>query len=371
MNHKIILFAFTLLFFSTDLTAQNQLLKPGFEAAEYLDLIAVSDATNKDSIQTGTSTGSTLKYELLYRSPEVGLKNRWDLWLRNDQVAVISIRGTVGHPASWIENFYAAMVPAKGEISTSSDSVFRYTFSQDPKAMVHVGWTVGLAYMAPFMAEKIHDLMAEKNIRNLIIVGHSQGGALTYLTTSYFYYLSQQGQLPGKLNIKAYCSAAPKPGNMFYAYDFDYITRQGMGFNVVNAADWVPETPPTVQTFSDINPTNPFYDAETLLGKQKWPANWYLKSVYKKMKKTPKKTMLRYQKYFGHKIFTQAHKYLPGLREPEYSSGSNYMRAGSPVVLMPDADYYLKYPENPKKVFVHHSFEAYKYLLEKIYQTGN
>ena len=371
MHTSKILFSITLLFLSFAFTAQSQNLKPGFDALEYLDLLQIFEATNNDSTQTGTTKGSTLQYELLFKSPEVGLKNRWDLWLRNDQVAVISIRGTVGHPASWMENFYSAMVPAKGEIKTSKDSTFRYTLSEDPKAMVHVGWTLGLAYMAPYMAEKIRKLMAEKNIHNLIIVGHSQGGALTFLTTSYFYYLSQQGQLPGKLNIKTYCSAAPKPGNLFYTYDFDYISRQGMGFNVVNAADWVPETPPTVQTFTDLNPTNPFSDAETLLGKQKWPVSWYLKSVYKKLKKSPNKSLHLYQKYYGHKVFTQVHKFLPGLQEPEYANSFNYMKAGGPIVLMPDSAYYKIYPEISKNSFIHHSLDAYRYLVNKIYIKEN
>ena len=50
------------------------------------------------------------------------------------------------------------------------------------------------------------------------------------------------------LNIKTYCSAAPKPGNLFYAYDFEHITEGGWAFNVVNSADWVPELPSTTQT---------------------------------------------------------------------------------------------------------------------------
>jgi hypothetical protein len=266
-----------------------------------------------------------------------------------------------------MENFYAAMVPAQGEIKINATETFHYKLAADPKATVHAGWTVGLAHLAPDMTEKIRGLMEENKISALIITGHSQGGALAFLATSYFHYLSESGSLPGKIPVKAYCSAAPKPGNLYYAYDFDYITRNGMGFNIINGADWVPETPPSVQTFSDINPTNPFKNATTLLGKQKWPANWYLNSVYKKLKRTPNKTLHRYEKYFGHKIYGQVRKTLPGLQEPIYAGSSNYMRAGSPIVLMPDEAYYQKFPDTTSKVFLHHGYEPYLYLLHKIY----
>jgi Lipase (class 3) len=354
-----------LLFFITSMAQSN--LSSGFDPAEYEDLLDINQVAHKDSINPGLTAGKQHLYTMLFRSPELGLKNRWDLWLRDDLVAVISIRGTVQHAASWMANFYTAMVPASGEIRVNPQTIFTYKLANDPKATVHVGWTVSLAHIAPMMVEKLKSLVQEKQVRQLIVTGHSQGGALTFLTTSYLYYLSEAGQLPAKLTIKAYCSAAPKPGNIFYAYDFDFITRNGMGFNVVNAADWVPETPPTVQTFNDINPTNPFYNATTLLGKQKWPANWYLKSTYKKIRRSPDKTMRRYEKYFGHKIYTQVRKTLPDLQEPAYAGSSNFMRTGIPIVLVPDKEYFEKFPEDPNKVFIHHLFDPYRYLLHKYY----
>jgi hypothetical protein len=43
------------------------------------------------------------------------------------------------------------------------------------------------------------------------------------------------------------------------------------------------------------------------------------------------------------------------------------MRAGSPIVLMPDEAYYQKFPDTTSKVFLHHGYEPYLYLLHKIY----
>lgn len=352
---------------SLTLQGLAQSLRPGFDPAEYEDLLRINFSINKDTANAGFPKGKQHRYQLVYRSGELGLKNMFELWLRDDQVALLSIRGTVQHPASWMENFYSAMIPAQGEIRINPDTVFAYKLSQDSKATVHVGWATGLAHMAPVMTAQLVRLMQEKQVRELLVAGHSQGGALSFLTASYFYYLSADGKLPGSLRIKAYCSAAPKPGNMFYAYDFDYCFRNGMGFNVVNAADWVPETPPSIQTFHDINQVNPFYNASTLIGKQKWPANWYLNSVYRKLKKSPNKTLGRYQKYFGHKVFTQVHKYLPTLQEPDYAPSSNYMRAGIPIVLQPDSAYYAKFPNNPDKVFIHHMLDPYIHLLHQSY----
>jgi hypothetical protein len=34
-----------------------------------------------------------------------------------------------------------------------------------------------------------------------------------------------------------------KTGNLYFAYDFDYITRGMKAFTIVNTDDWVPETP--------------------------------------------------------------------------------------------------------------------------------
>ena len=45
---------------------------------------------------------------------------------------------------------------------------------------------------------------------------------------------------------------------MYYAYDFDFITRDGYGYRVANTLDWVPETPLTSQTATDFNRINPF-----------------------------------------------------------------------------------------------------------------
>ena len=365
MLTKKILFLSTLLFITVSLSAQK--LKPGFDPIEYLDLLQVSEATHKDSMLPGVVKGTGLKHELIYRSPEVGLKNRWEYWQREDGIGVISIRGTVQHASSWMENFYAAQVPATGTLQINDSTIFKYKLSNDEKASVHAGWTLGLAFLGPDITSMITRMYNEKGINQFIIMGHSQGGALAFLVTSYLHYLEGSNGLPQGLNFKTYCSAAPKPGNMYYAYDFDFITRYGKGFTVVNTSDWVPETPFSVQTLGDFSPGNPFTDISSLLGSQKAVVRWYLKSMYNKMDRGTRKAQERIEKYLGHKVYSQVKKVLPQFKEPEYAGTVNYMRAGIPIVLQPDAEYKTAYPDDPKKAFMHHGFKPYEMMIKKYY----
>ena len=295
------------------------------------------------------------------------MRNRWDLWVRGDRhVAIIALRGTIDDKLSWLENFYAAMAPAAGSVQLSDSVTFDYRLSADDKAMVHVGWLLGLAYLSPTLVEQVRRVYAG-GIREFIIFGHSQGAALAFLTRSYFYYLQQQGGLPADILFKTYCSAAPKPGNLFYAYDFDFVTRGGWAYTVVNAADWVPETPFTIQTMSDLNPVNPFTHIDKAFQKQAFFVKLYIKGKYNTLQRRSRKAQKATQSVLGDMVYKQVKRSLPGLREPVYAGGSNYQRAGVPIVLEPDSAYYRRFPNDPEKIFLHHGFEAYAWLASKYY----
>ena len=342
-------------------------LRPGFDGKEYLGLLSYAYHGRPAPDTAGAGMVSE-RYSLAYRSAEVGMRNRWDLWLRDDQqVAVISIRGTINDRLSWLENFYAAMVPATGSVQLSDSVKFDYRLSMDDKATVHVGWLLGLAYLAPTIVEQVRRVYA-RGIHAIVIFGHSQGGALAFLTRSYLYYLQQQGQLPQDIVFKTYCSAAPKPGNLFYAYDFDFITRGGWAFTVVNAADWVPETPFSVGTLADLNPVNPFTNVDKAFQKQAFFVRLYIEGKYNKLRRSTKKAQEAMQEILGGMVFKAIKGSLPGLREPVYSGSSDYQRAGVPIVMEPDPTYYQLFPNDPGKIFVHHSFEAYSWLASKYYR---
>jgi hypothetical protein len=345
---------------------QAQSLKPGFSGPEYLEMLRITGRIN-DTTLAKEKTPPPLQYKLAYRSPVVGLMNQWDLWLRKDEkVGVISIRGTTQDLASWLENFYAAMVPAAGETQVNDSTRFSYKLAESPAATVHVGWLIGIAHLAPSIAEHIK-VYRRQGVKEFIIIGHSQGGALAFLLRSWLHYQTAAGALPNDITFKTYCSAGPKPGNMYYGYDYDFITRDGWGFNVVNAVDWVPETPFSLQSLKDFNEANPFVNVGAALKKQKMLVRWYLNHAFNSMNRISLRSQKRFRKYLGKTVYTQVKKYLPQLKEPVYAPGSNYMRAGSPVILMPDEDYKKEFVFDGKNVFIHHMPLAYYKLAMKWY----
>jgi len=352
--------------FSSNASISQSKLQPGFSGKEYAELLSLSyfGSSIADSAER---TKARDPYHLEYTSAEVGLLNRWSFFLRDDNVAVINIRGTVQRLASWLENFYAVMIPATGSLQLDDSTTFNYQFSSDAKAMVHAGWTIGLAYLAADIEGKINDYYRQKHVKEFLLFGHSQGAAITFLLRSFLEYEKQKGKIPSDIVFKTYCSAAPKPGNLYYAYDFDFITRNGRAFTVVNTADWVPETPFSIQTINDFNPTNPFSQIKQIIKKERFIVRLAVKKVYRKLNKSTEKAQKKFEKALGKPIYKQVKKILPQLREPAYAKGNNYMRTGSPIILLPDEDYRKQFPESDTNFFTHHSFKPYYMLVRKYY----
>ncbi len=356
---------FFLVFFTClNASLRAQQLKPGFDAAEYSAILKLPQ--NGDSAAVSKApTG----YAHLYTSPEVGFYNRWSLWKRQDGVAIIQIRGTIGKTESWLANFYAAMIPAHGvlQLNDSTKFVYRLTRDTTKAAYVHVGWTAALGFMAADIVAHIREQYAA-GTKEFLIMGHSQGGAIAFLTRSYLEYFEG---LPEDIRYKTYCSAAPKPGNLYYAYDFDHITRDGWGFRVVNSEDWVPETPLSLQTVEDFNEVSPFVTLKGSLNKQKFFVRLYGKMVYNKLTRTTNRSVRRFRKYLGGFVYKLSSRHLPAFQQPAYVFSNNYMTAGTPVILPADTAYHQKFPFDGKNVFVHHHPETYLYLLWKYYPGKN
>ncbi|MGN6417821.1 MAG: lipase family protein [Pseudobacter sp.] len=341
-------------------------LKPGFDADEYLEMLRVT-ARQVDSPGSVTFPAPE-QFTMEYRSVAGPMDNRWELWANsNKSIIVISVRGTTRKPISWVQNFYSAMIPAEGSLQLNDSTTFQYKLAADAKATVHVGWTIGLGTMAPGIIEKIKEYNSKYQSKQVIVTGHSQGGAVALLLRSYLHYEMEAGRLPGNLVLKSYNGAAPKPGNLYYAYDYDYITRSGWGFTVVNALDWVPETPFSLQTLRDFNNLNPFTDMDKALKKQSWLVRLYLKRVYGRMNRKSNKAQRVFTKYLGTTISKQVKQAMPQLRIPEYQPNMNFTRAGVPIVLQPDTDYLKQYPDSGDRVFIHHGLMPYYLLTQRIY----
>ncbi|MBC7384020.1 MAG: lipase family protein, partial [Bacteroidia bacterium] len=268
-TNKFKLILLFLLIGSTHLLAQN--LKPGFDKNEFAELIKIA-VTQVDTVLYKSKIPKPAFSKLVYRSPAVALDNSWDLWLFNKQTAVISIRATTARAISWTENFYAAMLPASGNLALTDSTHFAYHLAANPNAAVHAGWLTGMAYMAKDILSKI-DSCADKGITQFIITGHSQGGAISILLTAYIRYLIKQNRFLTPLTFKTYSSAAPKPGNLYFAYDYEHETYGGWAYTVINSADWVPETPITIQTKNDFNKTNAFSNVNKVIKSLRFPTN--------------------------------------------------------------------------------------------------
>jgi hypothetical protein len=359
-----IIFTLTVFWFisSGQVSAQN--LHPYFDKEEYKELLYISAKTNTpDSVVFKIPAPE--HHNMIYRSEVIGLDNRWDLWINDtNAIAVISIRGTTGKAESSLENLYAAMVSAKGELILNEADTFKYCLAPDNKAAVHTGWLLSMAFLSNDIIPRIDSLYAS-GIKDFILMGHSQGGAINYLMTAYLYSLQRQKTLPDDIRFKTYCSAAPKPGNLFFAYYYEAITQNGWAFNVVNSADWVPETPISIQTLNDFNETNLFKSTKSEIRNLRFPKNIILKRVYNRLDKPTKKAQKRYEKYLGDMTSKYVVKKLPGFTPPEYFNSNNYVRTGRTVVLYADEDYFKKFPENSPDISIHHNFNAYLYLLKK------
>ncbi len=254
------------------------------------------------------------------------------------------------------------MVPAKGALQLNDSTLFSYQLADNEKAAVHVGWLLGMAGMADDIVANI-DSCYRAGIREFYIMGHSQGGAIAYLLTSYLHYRQQAQTLPADILFKTYCSAAPKPGNLFFAYDYERLTAGGWACNVVNTADWVPQTPVAIQTLADFNTTNPFTDAKSMVSKQKFPKNLVLRHVYNRLAKSTQKASETYQKYLGTVVYKLVQKQVPGYKQPAYYNSLHYERAGDFIILNANAEYAKKFPDSRQNIFIHHNFDAYLYLL--------
>ena len=301
------------------------------------------------------------RHQLVYRSEPMGLDNLWELWSGPEHSVVLSLRGTTPRMTSWLANFYAGMVPAKGALVVEPGYHFSYCLAADDRAAVHVGWLLSLAYLSRDILPRLDSLYAA-GCRDVTIIGHSQGGAIAYLLMAMLRYRQEAGFYSG-LRFKNYASAGPKPGNLYFAYDFEHLCKH-WSYNVVNVADWVPETPVSIQTLDDFNRTNPFKGAPRLLRKQKFPMNLVLSYSFGRMTRSTRRAERIYRHYLACVAGKGVSRFLKDFQRPEYVHSLNYARAGNYVVLMPDSAYFHRYPENDTNLFVHHLHGPYLYLLK-------
>lgn len=363
MNRIIILifFATSMLCGINDVSAQKK-LHAGFDKEEYTEMLRMASSFASDSFTMACKIEEPLHFQRIYRSPVIGLENCWDLWISNDSVAAISIRGSVSKALSWMGNFYAGMVSAQGNLMIKDTIAYKLT--SNPGAAVHAGWLTSSLFLSEDILSKI-DSCRMTGIKDFIITGHSQGGAISYIITALLYQKQKDGFIPSDIRFKTYCSAAPKPGNTQFAYEYEALTGNGWSFNVVNPVDWVPETPLSIQTLDDFTSNNPFTEVKTMIRQQKkLSTRIKFKFLYSQLAKPTYRSERRLEKYLGRTLGQMIEEQVNSFSQPNYFKSACYMRTGSTIVLKPDEKYFESYPSVSPDKFKHHMFNAYKFLID-------
>ena len=128
MKLKLLLFLFFGSSISQDIFGQQ--LKSGFDKNEYRELMLISARTTAEPSYIKDFPEPS-NFKMIYQSKPIGLDNLWDIWSNDKKMAVISIRGTTEKPESWLSNFYAAMVPASGELQLNDKEIFNYKLASN------------------------------------------------------------------------------------------------------------------------------------------------------------------------------------------------------------------------------------------------
>jgi len=340
-------------------------LQPVFNAKECDELLQLNLAF-LDTSKTNAFKDFLAGYRFIYRSPTLGLDNMWDLWMREDSVVVISIRGTTADPKSILADFYCAMLPSNGEVVLPVKDTVRYLLASDNRAAVQAGFLVGFAYMSNDIRPKL-DSLYRLGYHQYLVTGHSQGGSLCYYVSSWLHHLKAQAVYP-MLTVKTYASAPTKMCNMYFAYDYDNLTRSKWTYNIINAADPIPEVPFTTQQIeTDINQPNPFMSLYKKLNDLPWLKRIFLKHAFNKMRRGAEKSSKAYQKYLGgysEKILKQM---LPGLELPKTLNTTYFFRPGVSIVLSTNDRYYQRFDHDNDGPYYHHGIVPYRFLLREYY----
>ena len=92
--------------------------KEGFSKQEVRDMVAITNSFTFIDIYNSDEEIIPDGYEKEYTSGVFGMDNRYQIYTRED-FAIINLRGSTDKKVSWLENFYSAMIPAKGVITIS------------------------------------------------------------------------------------------------------------------------------------------------------------------------------------------------------------------------------------------------------------
>ncbi len=215
-------------------------LREGFDPDEAKSLIAICNSYTFLDLYGSDSLIIPKDYRKVFTSEVIGLDNLFQVY-ENDKIGIINLRGSTNKTSSWVENFYSAMIPAKGIIKIDNQEC-TYKFANDTAAAVHSGYALAVVLLGPVIIEQINALNS-KGIYNILITGHSQGGSLAHMVRSYLENLPE-GEISSMNIFKTYAFANPMCGNEEFALEYNIsFSEINMSYSILNPADLVPKMP--------------------------------------------------------------------------------------------------------------------------------
>jgi hypothetical protein len=366
MKHFIlfVLISVSLIFFSGCSEKKSSELKPGYDKAELTALLPVMERVYDSTDIGGFKTPEPVKIKRVFRSKVSPLLNRFDVWLTEDKKAIIPIRGTIVDSAalSFTVAFYVPMVVANGKIKMSDSKWFEYKLAELPGAGVHLGILLALGHISDELLEQIKKQYND-GIRDFVILGHSQGSGIAFLATSYIRYLQKDGKLPADFRLKTYCIAAPKTGNLQYAYDYEKITMGGWAMSVNNVIDWVPCIGITLQSAMDFPKVSPFHNLKDFFTDANYkPGDKFNETAQKYLSIVPNASE-ELGKIVHEYVYPKVLKAMPGYVEPEVMKTADFERAGMNIPMIPNDEYFKHFPNDPAKFQVWENHSVYPYYI--------
>jgi len=247
----------------------------GLNVNECMEAVSLCNTFSFEQEYYAPQTFVPLGYRLVYESNTTPLLNKARIFKKGKSLT-ISFRGTIDATNSWLENIHFMQIAAQDSLIINGD-VVGYRFSKRPKAQVHSGYVLGIAYLWKSLYPELLALKNKSEIRKIIFTGHSQGGALAQL------FMAQLDLDPAFAEVEfiSYSFGSPNIGNKAFATDFDKrFTEKSHAYRFVNTDDVVCKLPVVNQEFNiNAKGVNASFDLENLnnwmqIGKELLPKKY-------------------------------------------------------------------------------------------------
>ena len=300
-------------------------LSSGFDPVEAHEMIALCNSYTYLELYNDDKAIIPKGYTKVYTSPVVGMDNKFQVYTKG-KIGVLNFRGSTDKKSSWLENIYSEMIPVEGTI-TVNDEKFEYKFGIDTSSNIHSGYALGMAYLHENILNQI-DKLNKQGVTNIILTGHSQGGALAILTRAYLEH-SVKDKISSRNKFKVYTFAQPMSGNVEFMREYNALfCDAGMSYSLINPEDAVPNMPLSYNDSTYIKDrVNAIFRKDEKIEKKGTFRDGMINIFEGGLSKTVHK--------FGKAVSKQIQKELGEIILPEPTGDINYSQVGNLILLSP------------------------------------